>query len=698
MDKSKRENSSVKELNRGGQTLIHFLRMLHQTLKRYFKVVLSIYTISSVVLGYWLTSPLDRYMGFKYYFSKLQVDYLNLKESNANLTLPDGRIVSVTNQAIVNSSSMQRNADTLYNNVILGAGIAGCIALLAAILIYRYLVNRGKNEGQDKHLRGTELTEDVTLRKLAELEVLESRKPSRISLSGIPLPRGQENSGIVLSGSPGVGKSTAIRDILRQLRAQNKKAVIYDIGGEFVRKFYRPGIDVILDCFDARSHSWDVWCEGRHEMDYDRHSKAAIPEAHDGDPFWILSAQLLFSSIAQQLGERHEVPEMEHLMNIILRMSADQIAHVVADTDARNVINVDADKLASSVRAIITAYTRNLKYFAKCKGPRFSFKEWANNDDDRSFVFITVRDDMKAALKSPLTMLIEAALSAILSLKPDNERMIGVVIDEIKTLNALPSIPDFAATGRKYGGMLTIGMQSPSQIYQMFGEEGAKGLFDIMGTFAAFRINGIDGAKWSARQLGDQEIESANENTSFGANDVRDAVSVNHSLKEGDLLLASQITKLKDLECYLRLNRGMPVSKIRYQPDNMKDVAEGIVEADFLVKSETKYNFSLENTNSPEEVVSAIFKDAKRNNISDVKSWEGNKQSGLNRPPLPSDKSATNHSEDETNESSGEGISGGIDLMALANERAERSQSSSPSTTQPKNSDKGPGPELDIGF
>lgn len=697
-DKPKRETSSVVELNRGGQTLIHFLRMLHQTLKRYFKVVFVIYAISSVALGFWLTNPVDRYMGFKYYFSKLQADHLNLKTSNANLTLPNGRVVTVTNQAIADSPLMRKNGETLYNNLLLGAALAAAIAALAALFLYRYLVRRGKSEAEDEHVRGAELTEKLNLKNLAEIMVQQSGLPSRITMAGIPLLNGQENSGILLSGSPGVGKSTAIRDILSQLRSQNRKAVIYDISGEFVKRFYRKGIDVILNPFDARSHSWDVWCEGRNEMDYDRHAKAAIPESHDGDPFWILSAQLLFSAISQQLGDRYEVPEMEHLMNIILRMSADQIAHVVADTDARNVINVDADKLASSVRAIITAYTRNLKYFAKCKGPRFSFKDWAKNEDDRSFVFITVRDDMKAALKSPMTMLIESALSAILSIEPDPDRLIGVVVDEIKTLNPIPSVPDFAATGRKFGGLFVIGLQSPSQMVQLFGEEGAKALFDIIGTFAAFRINGIDGAKWSARQLGDREIESANENTSFGANDVRDAVSVNHTLKEGDLLLASQITELYDLECYLRLGRGLPVSKIKYVHDNMKKVAEGIVEADFLVKSELKHAFEIENSTSPEAVISAIFKDAKHNNITDVKSWDGNKKANENRPPLPTHNTSNTNSEEDNQEGSGEGISGGIDLMAIASERNETSHSSSPSSPQSKNADKGNIPDLDIGF
>jgi len=674
--------------------------MLHQTLRRYFKAVFAVYVAASCCLGYVMTNSLDRYMGVKYYFSKLQNDYLNLKTSKANLTLPDGRLIVTTNQGITNSPLMQKHGEALYNNLIYGGLIAAAIAIIAAYFLYRYLVKRGRKEAQDEHVRGSELAEHDKLREAAELKVQESGQESRISFADVPLIRYQENSGIVLSGSPGTGKSTAMRDILRQLRKQNKKAVVYDISGEFVKRFYRPGIDVILNPFDARSHSWDVWCEGRHEMDFDRLAKAAIPSSKDGDPFWTLSAQLFFSSLTHQLSVRSEKPEMEHLMHTILRMSADQIANVLADSDARNVINVDAEKLASSVRAIVTAYTRNLKYFANCKGPRFSFKEWARDEDNKSTVFITVRDDMMEALKSPITMMLESAISAILSLSADELRLIGVYIDEIKTLNVIPSLGNLIGTGRKFGAMPVIGLQSPYQMIELLGEAGAKAFFDSIGTYAAFRINGIDGAKWSAHQLGDREKEVALENTSFGANDVRDAVSVNHNQQEGQLLLASQIFQLNDLHCYLKLNRGLPVSHIKYPHDGMKEIAPGIIEADFLKRSENIKTFTIENSTTPEAVIAAINKDAQSRDIKNVRSWEGQKKANEARATgatATANASAYATGSESSSEST-DGFSGGIDLMAMANELENEGKTKADSSAPNKSAERNISSDLDMGF
>ncbi|MER1676685.1 type IV secretion system DNA-binding domain-containing protein, partial [Enterobacter cloacae] len=350
------------------------------------------------------------YMGLKYGYSYTLVELIGLKKGKTTLELPDGRKVMVMDAQIVSSPTMQNHADTLISNLLISLLVSSIVALIAAWYLFRFILNKGKQESKDEHRRGAELTTVEELIEAANDRVKEDGRPSRISIANVPLVRYQENSGIALLGSPGVGKSTIIRELLRQLRAQQRKAVLYDISGEFVKRFYRPGKDVILNVFDTRSHSWDFWAEGKNPAMYDRMAKAAIPDNNGGgDPFWIEAPRLLLSALLEQLGKRYDVPSVEHLMNIILRMPNDKIANVVATTDARNVMNLDLDKLAGSVRAVITAYTRNFKHLALPTGPRFSFKNWAQDEDSDAWVFITVRDDMKDTLRPMITMMIESA-------------------------------------------------------------------------------------------------------------------------------------------------------------------------------------------------------------------------------------------------------------------------------------------------
>ncbi|ELT3428882.1 type IV secretion system DNA-binding domain-containing protein [Shigella sonnei] len=622
----KQEKSTVSDLNRGGQVLMHFIRMLHQTLTRYFKIVLCVFVIVTTAVTYQITDKTDWYMGLKYGYSYTLVELIGLKKGKTTLELPDGRKVMVMDAQIVSSPTMQNHADTLISNLLISLLVSSIVALIAAWYLFRFILNKGKQESKDEHRRGAELTTVEELIEAANDRVKEDGRPSRISIANVPLVRYQENSGIALLGSPGVGKSTIIRELLRQLRAQQRKAVLYDISGEFVKRFYRPGKDVILNVFDTRSHSWDFWAEGKNPAMYDRMAKAAIPDNNGGgDPFWIEAPRLLLSALLEQLGKRYDVPSVEHLMNIILRMPNDKIANVVATTDARNVMNLDLDKLAGSVRAVITAYTRNFKHLALPTGPRFSFKNWAQDEDSDAWVFITVRDDMKDTLRPMITMMIESALSAILTLEPSQDRLIGTSIDEAGTLQEIPSLPDFMSTCRKFGGFPILGFQSNAQTDVVYGEKKSQILMDGIGAIAAFRINGSKGAAWLADQLGDQETEKSSENTSYGANDVRDATSINRQDKEGNLILRSQITALPDNTCYLKLGRGLPVAKIKFPYDHMKELHPGIIENESLNDTSFLSQLSKENEISPEHVVSIINKENSREKREPQKFKQGSK-------------------------------------------------------------------------
>ncbi|EDG1208878.1 MULTISPECIES: type IV secretion system DNA-binding domain-containing protein [Enterobacteriaceae] len=613
MLEQKQEKSTVSDLNRGGQVMMHFLRMLHQTLSRYFKIVFFIYALVTIAVTYQITERTDWYMGLKYGYSYTLTELIGLKKGKTTLELPDGRKVMVKDAQIVSSPMMQHHADTLISNLILALGISTIVALIAAWYLFRFILAKGKEESKDEYRRGAKLTSVDELIDAAKDKIKEDGRMSRISIGNVPLIRYQENSGLAVVGSPGVGKSTIIRDVLRQLRAQKRKAVLYDISGEFVKRFYRPGKDVILNVFDTRSHSWDFWAEGKNPAMYDRMAKAAIPENNSGgDPFWTEAPRLLFSALLEQLGNRYEIPSVEHLMNIILRMPNEKIANVVATTDARNVMNLELDKLAGSVRAVITAYTRNFKYLALPTGPRFSFKKWARDEESDAWVFITVRDDMKDTLRPMITMMLESAMSSILTLDASEERLIGTSIDEAGTLQEIPSLPDFMSTCRKFGGFPILGFQSNAQTDVVYGDKKSQILIDGIGALAAFRINGSKGAAWLADQLGDQETEKSSENTSYGANDVRDATSINRQDKEQNIILKSMITALPDNTCYLKLGRGLPVAKLRFSYDGMKELHPGILENEALNEGSFLSHFSKENEISPADVVSIINKDISR--------------------------------------------------------------------------------------
>src|SRR3546814_16703506 len=79
-------------------------------------------------------------------------------------------------------------------------------------------------------------------------------------------------------------------------------------------------------------------------------------------------------------------------------------------------------------------------------------RDWVATEGDDSWLFVTVKADQLPSLRPLITVWLDIAISAIMSLKPDQQRRLYCVIDELPSLQKLPSLSDFLARARKYGG------------------------------------------------------------------------------------------------------------------------------------------------------------------------------------------------------------------------------------------------------
>lgn len=186
MSDKKQDNSTVSELNCGGQVLMHFIRMLHQTLMRYFKIVFIVFALSTGLMTYRFTDSTDWYMGLKYYYSSMFVNHLGMVNGKTSLRLPDGRLVNVTDKQIVSSAVMQDHASILYSNLLRSLLFSALIALIAAWYLFRFVLKKGKDESKEEHVRGAKAVGINDLIAAAKDRVKEDGRPSRISIAGVP--------------------------------------------------------------------------------------------------------------------------------------------------------------------------------------------------------------------------------------------------------------------------------------------------------------------------------------------------------------------------------------------------------------------------------------------------------------------------------------------------------------------------------
>jgi type IV conjugative transfer system coupling protein TraD len=447
--------------------------------------------------------------------------------------------------------------------------------LFAALLVLFYFRWRGRDVVTDDFVRGSRLGTTQELKKAVSQRERQLKKRSPFSINGIPFPPLYDTRNMALIGSPGVGKSTVYRELLSQFRAQGKKAVIYDISGEFTRKFYRPGIDYILNPKDARCAQWSVWNEGKEEDVYSSIANSLIKESHS-DPFWHTAPRLVFRAIISNMGKRNASPTMRHLSNILTRMSNEKLAAVCAATPARAVFNLEQDKTTASIRSIMTTYTEVLSQI-RDSGRRLSLFEWAKRDDD-SCIFLTCQERDKELMAPIITMWFELVMKGILSLDVDDQdrRRIYLFLDELPSLQKIPSLRSFLAQARKYGGGAFLGLQSKTQLEEVYGDKGAAAITDVIGSYLIFRCDGPEGAEWASKVLSSNETDETKDGVSFGANDMRDGVNLGNDKRERRLVMASQIMGLEDLEFYIKLGRKYPVVETATKHKHYPDVAEAI--------------------------------------------------------------------------------------------------------------------------
>ena len=106
-------------------------------------------------------------------------------------------------------------------------------------------------------------------------------------------------------------------------------------------------------------------------------------------------------------------------------------------------------------------------------------------------------------------------------------------------------------------------MQSFAQLETVYGKNAARGIFSLLNTKFFFRSPDADLARFVSHELGEEDIEDMRENYSYGANTIRDGISIGTQRTTRPIVSYSEIMNLPDLSCYVRLPDGSyPVTRL----------------------------------------------------------------------------------------------------------------------------------------
>lgn len=479
---------------RGGQAIVHNVRMTTQVFYQTLVAGLVIWVGGVIWYALEKSSEYERFVLMKLAQASVMGDSIPGNATPLLFKTPDGRQYWTSPKGLLESGVAHRTLEAFETYLIHGAALSGVFALAMLFWAWFYFTRTGRGLGSNQFLRGARFG---TVRQVRRALWRSAR--GSFEIGGVNVPDAFEPEHILICGAPGTGKTNIIIKMLDGIRQRGKRAIVYDTAGTFVEKFYRPGTDILLNPLDVRSDRWSPWVDVPRDYHYDQIAESTIPDKA-GDPFWAKSARGTLVAVMRKLA-RQQRTLVSILLDTLLRSKLKDLAAFAQGTDAAAFISLEGERTSAGIQAELASVMRSFSYLDDTEDG-LSIRDWVANEKDDSWLFITVKADQLPSLRPLITVWLDIAISAIMSLSADRNRRLYCVIDELPSLQKLPSLSDFLARARKYGGCGILGFQSYPQLEATYGIQDAAAITGYCSTWVALRANDTPTAKHVSENLG----------------------------------------------------------------------------------------------------------------------------------------------------------------------------------------------------
>jgi type IV conjugative transfer system coupling protein TraD len=575
-----KNNDKTKQFTRGGQITFHNLRMLLQVNKTVWNMYLPT-LIGLVIVSIYIITPKDIWWS-AWYWCIAQINPLLelLSFKLAQFVVPyHGKIYHISPKTFLSYKLFVKNAESIIPYIKTGAAVGFVLSFGVFYAIVKWLISQGEKQTADQFIRGSRLD---TSKHVAN-QIRKGKMASDIVIDDMPMIVNSETKHFLVHGSTGSGKTQLISKFLDNLRKRGDKVFLYDKGGVYTSTFYRPNQDKILNPFDARCENWSLWHEARTATDFENMAESLIPMHGETEPFWVNAARTIFGSAAFTMQGDND-RSIKKLLKVLLTSELNDLHSYLSGTEAATLTSDKIEKTAISIRSVITTYLKSLRFLVgieqdseKSKKTKFSIRDWICDDKDDGWLFLSSNAAQHASLKPLLSMWFSMATITLLALPENRSRRLWFVCDELPSLHKLPQLPESIAEARKYGGCFVLGMQSYAQLEKVYGKSAGREIFDLMNTAFFFRSPSPDMAELVSRALGSQEIEDMRENYSYGANAIRDGISIGTQRMINQIVSPAEIMELEEMKCYLRLAAPYPITLLELVLNKRSKLAESFI-------------------------------------------------------------------------------------------------------------------------
>lgn len=437
------------------------------------------------------------------------------------------------------------------------------LAIVALIVGFRLAKGQFQGAYFSRFYRGTQL---VSPRQLAQKTRDKDKRP-QVTIGGVPMPIKAEVTHVAVGGTTGTGKSTIFKEMMNCARQRGDRMLILDPDGSYFATFGRPGKDIILNPYDARTKGWSFFNEIRDDFDYKRLASSLIQPSKDAaSEEWNDYARTLFREVAKKLKSITLNPSMKTVYHWTNQAETSQLKEFCEGTNAQGLFAEGADRALGSTRFVLS---NKLPPHLDMPHGDFSLRKWVE-DEEAGNLYITWDENMRAALRPLISTWTDIVFSAVLGLPEDEKRRLWVFLDELESLEYLPNLGAALTKGRKKGLCVVTGWQTKSQIVEVYGPQIAETLLADHRSLVALGIgrSGHETAEHLSKSLGEHEVErpqrSRNVSMSQSGMNTRDDIKLER------VVLPTEIMSLDDLHGYLCFPGSLPVAKIQFEPVNYR--------------------------------------------------------------------------------------------------------------------------------
>ncbi|EOG2476981.1 TPA: type IV conjugative transfer system coupling protein TraD [Serratia marcescens] len=662
---------NAKDMTQGGQIAFMRLRMFTQIGNLIFYCLFIAFFLVAICTLLWRVSIQNLTNGLIYWWVWMVEGWPSISPSETLYHLDYyGKTLTYTAKQVLLDSYVSYCGQLIWREGIFACIVAAVACVLGFVVTVWILGRQGKLQSEDEITGGRTLTDNPAV--VANM-LKRDGMASDIIIDGLPLLKNSEVKNFCAMGSVGTGKSRLYRKLMDYARKRGDMVIVYDKSCDFVKDYYDPQHDKILNPQDARCVGWDLWSECLTLPDFENVADILIPMGSNEDPFWQGSARTIFVEAAYRM-RNDEDRSYAKLLNTLLSIDLPRLRAYLEGTPAANLVDGKIEKTAISIRSVLTNYAKALRYMQGVEklGASFTIRDWMRGVKDNGkngWLFLTSDSASHKALKPLISMWLSIASHSLLSMGENPDRRVWIFADELPTLHKLPDLVSIVPEARKFGGCFVLGFQTYSQLEDIYGVKAAATLFGVLRTRFLFSVPDRVGAEFAAGEVGEKEYRKASEQFSYGADPVRDGVSVGKDLERMQLVSYSDIQTLPDLCCYVTLPGPYPAVRLQmvykkvrqvaqpYEPRKMDAAADGrLVSAIEMREAETGNMdvlfaaapiLSASSENKPADApVSVVSTAPTENPVSDVPvvsaaaTATGGQEAELKQKPAPGDDDA----------------------------------------------------------